>query len=525
MKRQPLAHVECPLICVAWISRAILLLVSALPLLSPTPSRASEPKPGGAAIEPPALFDRVEEYRLGNGMLFLLLPRHDVPLVAGRIRFRVGNVDCPAGESGVAHVFEHMAFQGTDVIGTRDRARELIVEDSVKAAGRALCDETARGADADSSRLAALQAELERLNQRQWELTIPNEFSRVYDRNSLSVNAWTSADFTEYETDIPSNNLEVWMLMESERIQHPSFRGFYRERSVIMEERRESEDDPASMARELRYAMAYRAHPYRLPVIGYMSDLETLAQEAAERFRETYYVPGNGVGALIGDFDPARAKQLLEAYFGDIPPGPPPPAVNTVEPPQQGMRRAVHRQGTERELAITFPGFPPADRRCAVLALLADVLSRDITSRLDRRLDIEEHAAREVWAWASVEQRYPGLLTIHATPLEGFTNEQVEQMIWEELARVVTEPVTEQKLREIKDSRRKRFYRGLTTNRALADLLLDGQMIYGDWRKIFERMALTESVTAQEVTDLATKLLQRDQATVVYLEPENGGGR
>jgi predicted Zn-dependent peptidase len=262
-----------------------------------------------------------------------------------------------------------------------------------------------------------------------------------------------------------------------------------------------------------------------------MSDLETLTQDAAERFRATYYVPGNAVGALIGDFDPARAKELLEAYFGDIPPGPPPPAVNTVEPPQYGMRRAIHRQGTEREVSICFPAFPPADRRCAVLTLLADVLSRDITSRLDRRLDIQEHAAREVWAWASVEQRYPGLLTIHATPLEGFTNEQVEQMIWEELARVVSEPVTAQKLREIKDSRRKRFYRGLTTNRALADLLLDGQMIHGDWRQIFERMAMTESVTAAEVTELAGKLLQRDQATVVYLEPEatdapgNGGGR
>jgi predicted Zn-dependent peptidase len=502
-----------------------------LSILGFGPRRASAADPAAPAIERPAIFDRIEEFRLGNGMLFLLLPRHDVPLVAGRIRFRVGNVDCPAGESGIAHMFEHMAFQGTDVIGTRDRARELAVEDSVKAAGRAVAEETARGSAADTTRLAELQAELERLNQRQWELTVPNEFSRLYDRYSLNCNAWTSSDFTEYETDVPSNNLEVWMLMESERIQHPSFRGFYRERSVVMEERHEGEDDPATMARELLYSIAYRAHPYRLPVIGYMSDLEALSQEAAERFRATYYVPGNAVGALIGDFDPARAKQLLQAYFGDIPPGPPPPAVNTVEPPQYGMRRAVHRQGTERELAICFPGFPPADRRSAVLTLLADVLSRDITSRLDRRLDIQEHAAREVWAWASVEQRYPGLLTIHATPLEGFTNEQVEQMIWEELARVVTEPVTASKLQEIKDSRRKRFYRGLTTNPALADLLLDGQMIYGDWRKIFERMAMIESVTADEVTDLAGKVLQRDQATVTYLEPEatdaaaNGGAR
>jgi len=468
----------------------------------------------------PAVFERVEEFRLDNGMLFLLLPRHDVPTVAGRIRFRVGNVDSPAGVSGVAHIFEHMAFQGTDVIGSRDPKREAAVAESLRATGAVLSQEMARHERADTLRIRTLRAELERLIARETEVTVPNEFSRIYDTYTYYFNAWTSSDFTEYETDVPANALEVWMLMESERIQHPSFRGFYRERDVVMEERRESEDSPSGMAWELLRATAWHAHPYRLPVIGYMSDLQVLTQQDAEAFRKIYYVPGNAVCSLVGDFDPAEAKRLIQAYFGDIPAGPPPPEVTTVEPPRRGERRAVLRQGTERELFVVFPGFTPEDRRATTQNLLADVLSRDLTSRLDRRLDIEEKAATQIWAMADFQGRYPGLLVIHARPLEGFTNEQVERMIWEELAGVISRPVTAEKLKEITDSRRKRFFRELATNAGLAEFLVQGQSVYGDWHGPLRVLESEPTVTVEEVTALARELFRADQASVVMVEPE-----
>jgi predicted Zn-dependent peptidase len=311
------------------------------------------------------------------------------------------------------------------------------------------------------------------------------------------------------------------MLMESERIQHPSFRGYYKERDVVMEERREREDDPSAMAWELLRGTAYRAHPYRLPLIGYMSDIETLTLQDAEEFREIYYVPGNAVCSLVGDFDPAEAKRLIREYFGDIPPGPPAPEVKTLEPPQRGLRRAVLRQGTESELYLVFHGFPPTDRRSVVMNLLDDVLSRDITSRLDQRLDIKEQAAQEIWAWSDDEgRRYPGLLVIHAKPLEGFTNEDIEQMIWEELDGVVTKPITKEKLDTIRASRRKRFYRGLVANSALADRLLQAQMVYGDWRATYEWIKREETVTVDEITEMARELFQPDQASVIFVEPE-----
>jgi predicted Zn-dependent peptidase len=488
-------------------------------------SAAGKPKPAGvaaAAFTAPAVFDRVEEVRLQNGMLFLLLPRHEVPIVSGRIRFRAGNVDCPAGRTGVAHMLEHMAFMGTDRIGVKDRPAEILVEDSLKAVGRALCAEVALRERGDTTKVRLLKAELDRLGQRQYGLTNLNEFNRLYDKYSYYFNAWTNKDFTSYETDVPANALEVWMLMESERIQHPSFRGFYRERDVVIEERRQGEDDPNREAWKALDATAFMAHPYRTPVVGYMSDLQTLTQEAAEDFYRTYYAPGNAVCALVGDFDPAEAERLITAYFGDIPAGPAPPLVNTVEPLQRGMRRTVLRQGTERELFIAFHGFVPTDPRYVTATLLADVLSRDVTSRLDRRLDIKEKAATEVWASASGSgERYPGLLLVHAKPLEGFTNEQVEKMVWEELAGVVSRPVTPEKLKEIQASRRKRFYRELVTSPALADFLVGGQMVYGDWRKAIDEVRLTDAVTADEVTALAKGMFAPDGATVILVEPED----
>lgn len=502
-------------------SSAVLLSLAARPGSAvAAETRPKVPAGSPAATAMPALFDRVEEFRLENGMLFLLLPRADVPVVAGRVRFRVGNVDCPAGRSGVAHMFEHMAFQGTDRIGARDRAAEVAVEDSIRIVGQALCHEVGLRDRADTTRIEALRARLDGLNERQFAATIPNEFSRLYDQHSYYFNAWTSADFTEYETDVPANALEIWMLMESERIQHPSFRGFYPERSVVIEERRQGEDNPSGHVWELLNGLAYQAHPYRLPVIGYMSDLEALSQQEAEAFRATYYVPGNAVCALVGDFDPAEAKRLIQAYFGDIPAGPAPPEIRTAEPRQEGMRRGVLRRGTDRELLLAFHIAPPGTRDAVVQTLLADVLSRDITSRLDRRLDIEEKAASEVWAFADVGGRYPGLLVVHAKPLEGFTNEAVERMIWEELQGVVTRPVTQAKLDEITASRRKRFYRGLTGNAALASFLVDGQMVHGDWRRPLEIVREAATVTPQEITSMAEALFRPDLATVVFVEPE-----
>jgi len=504
--------------CLAWVEVVLAILATAF---VPMTARAAA-APATTDSLRPSIFDRVEEFRLDNGMLFRLLPRHDLPMVAGRIRFRAGGVDCPAGKSGLAHMFEHMALQGTDRIGTRDWKAERAMMDSVNAAGRALAAETARRAFADTARIARLRAELERLTQREEELAVPMEWPQAYDGRTFFFNATTSADFTEYEATLASNNLECWMLMESERIQHPVFRMFYRERDVVLEERRQGvEDQPFAVAYELLLGTAFQAHPYRMPVLGWAGDLETLTYEDAVAFSRTHYSPGNAVAALVGDFDPAVARRMIRDYFGDILPGPVPPEIATVEPPPMGQRRAVVRKGTERGLWIAFPAPAPNDRRAAVAGLLASVLSRDNTSRLTRRLYLRDKMVRSVSASPNEGlQRYPGLFVITAVPLQGFTNEQVEAVIWEELARVVREPVSAGKLEEITASNRKRFMRGLQTNAALAQTLLDTAGDGGDSHDVHRQDPAAESVTADEVTELARDLFRPDRSTVVFLEPD-----
>jgi len=471
----------------------------------------------------PEVFDKVVEYRLDNGMLFLLLPRSGTPSVSGRILFRVGNVDNPRGQSGLAHMFEHMAFKGTDRIGTTDFEAEMAVQDSVDLVGSERAQEISKRQRADAERIASLTADLDRLMEKQSAYIVPMEFPQLYDKYTLDFNAFTTEDFTIYYTDLPANDLEVWMLMESERIQHPVFREFYPELEVVKEERRSSVDDnPYRKARELQQSLAFTAHPYRSPTIGYMSDLETLTEEEAEAFYATYYVPNNAIAALVGDFDLAQAEQWIQDYFGDIPAGPPPPEIGTVDPPQQGMRRAIHRQGTDPGLYVSFPGFPPGTREARIAELLASVLSRDETSRLDRRLSSQEKAVRSIWVSANGGfERYPGCFLIGARPLEGFSNEQVEAMIWEELNRVVSEPVPQWKLDEIRASYRKRYYYTLETNHSLAEELVEEQAAGGDWRQSFEKYEEYETITVDEVAEMARTLFTEDKATVVYLEPED----
>jgi len=177
------------------IALLILLLGGAPGIGGATDSASATRNP---PFERPGIFDRVEEFRLENGMLWLLLPRHDAPTAYGRIRFRVGNVDNQIGQTGLAHMFEHMAFKGTDRIGTRDSAKELALQDSVRLVGAALSQEVAKHQRADTARVSRLEAELERLTERQISFTIPNEFAKVYDQYSFDYNAYTSVDFTEY---------------------------------------------------------------------------------------------------------------------------------------------------------------------------------------------------------------------------------------------------------------------------------------------------------------------------------------
>src|SRR3989442_9229651 len=344
-----------------------------------------------------ALEGKVTRITLDNGMRFLVVRRGTAPVFAAELRFRVGSVDDPGGRSGLAHLFEHLAFKGTSTIGTRDARKEAEILDAMDRAAINLMLEKDRGEKADPKRLEALRGDLESLSKKLQELTVKDEFSQILTGNgAVGLNASTSSDLTSYVAALPANRLELWCLLESARLRDPVLREFYSERDVVMEERRMRVDNqPQGKMYEQLLLSAFQAPPYRVPTVGWMSDLEHLTRPQAAEFRRGFYAPNNAVATLVGDIDTAPAGRLVRRYFGDMPAGPQPTGLATAEPAQTGERRTVVEFDAEPELMVAFHKavWPSPDD--PVFAVIDSLLASGRASRLFRRLVLETPLASD----------------------------------------------------------------------------------------------------------------------------------
>ncbi len=293
---------------------------------------------GGAAASSGSLEGLVAEQRLANGLTVLVLPRPSSPTVSLQMTFRVGGVDEPAGGTGVAHLLEHMLFKGTRTLGTVDWGREREVLEAIEAAGRALDQERRKGARSDPERVEALRRRLGELQEAHRPLVVKDEIDGLYARQgAVGFNASTSADLTSYTVRLPSNRVELWARIESERMRDPVLREYYLEREVVLEERAQRFGaDPAGVLYEAFLSTAFAAHPYRDPIIGWPSDLETLDIAETRAFYERHYGPDNCVVAAVGDVEPDSFFALMERYFGPIPPAAASPASPRRSHPRRG---------------------------------------------------------------------------------------------------------------------------------------------------------------------------------------------
>ena len=295
----------------------------------------------------------VQEFKLDNGMKFLLVPRKGSPNIAAGWIAKVGAVNERPGITGISHLFEHMMFKGTQTIGTKNIEEDLKINqqlDKIRAEIRkeeqVLTQRLREGKISSvkdpavrTPRHQQLMAEFEALNKRQKEVMIKDEFDRVYTSAGASgMNAGTSEDFTIYFINVPSNKLELWYWMESDRLSNPVFREFYSERDVVHEERRMRTDStPTGRFTEQFNALFWKSSPYGWPVVGWPSDLEAISREDAQAYFGLNYAPNNLTACLVGDFEPARAKALAEKYFGRLQRGlRDPEPVRTAETPQMG---------------------------------------------------------------------------------------------------------------------------------------------------------------------------------------------
>jgi predicted Zn-dependent peptidase len=432
----------------------------------------------------------------------------------------VGSVNEVKGITGIAHIFEHMAFKGTTRIGTTDSAAENEALARADAAFLALKQERRKGPLADKARMQALQQGFEAAQQDADKFIVHDEFDKALQAGgSPDLNAFTGEDATCYLCSLPANKLELWMALESERFLAPVLREFYKELNVITEERRLGENDPQQRLFEDFQSIAFKAHPYGEPVIGHMSDVQTIMREEAERWFTTYYCASNLTVALVGDIEPAAARALAEKYFGRLPAGRKPEPVETVEPPQDGERRCTIVARAEPVLLVGYHRPAQMDPESPALDVLADILGEGRTSRLYTALVKEKKLAAEAGAYAyGVGGKYPSLLIVSVVPTPEHTTRENEQALYAEIDRLAAAPPTPDELLKAKANVRAGLIRQLRSNMGLAIGMAMQDAFTGDWRTLFTRAEKIDKVTAEDVQKAATKYLTAKNRTVGTLE-------
>jgi len=465
---------------------------------------------------------RITEFTLANGMTFIVLERHQAPVASFFTYADVGAAQEVKGITGLAHIFEHMAFKGSPNIGTKNYAEEKLALDRVDQSYNALHAEMRKGDKADKEKLKQLEADFKAAQDGAGKFVIKDEFGDVITRTGgRGLNASTSSDWTVYLYSLPSNSMELWFYLESERFLHPVLREFYKERDVVMEERRmRTESFAIGKMIEEFLAAAYVAHPYGEPVVGHMSDLENVTRGDGEAFFRKYYGPGNLTSVIIGDVDPKRVRQLAETYFGRIPSGPKPDPIRTVEPPQNGERRVTLRLQAQRFVAVGYhkPGLNHPD--AAIYDSISSILSEGRSSRLYRGLVRDRKVAVQAAGISGIPgNKYPGLFIFFALTAPEKTNGDVEKAFDEEIDRLKTQLVGKEELEGVKRRARAELVQQLRDNFAMCRQLASWKVITGDWRNLFRYLDKINAVTPEDIQRVAKATFTRNNRTVGAIEP------
>jgi len=405
---------------------------------------------------------------LDNGLKVILVEDHSVPVISYQTFFRVGARNERAGITGISHFMEHMMFNGADKYG-------------------------------------------------------PKEFDAVLEASGGYSNAFTSDDMTAYYEDISSDGLELCVDLDSDRIKSltldPKF--VVSEMNVVKEERRLRIDNSVQgqMWEDLD-AIAFKAHPYKWPVLGWMSDLETIDREDCVEYFKTYYAPNNAILIVAGDFDTKKAMKLIHEYYDDIPAQEPPKAVRTVEPEQMGERRGEVRKKAELPavmIAYHTPNIGNAD--IYTLDVLQQVLAGGESSRLHRRLIREAETAMSVriyFPW----RIDPYLFIFNIKMKPGHETIEAEEAVYAELADIIENGILEEELARAKNVLEADFVRSMQTVNGRASKIGRYEILFGDYREIMNVPGRYRAVTDEQVREVAEKYFANRNRTVVTLVPE-----
>jgi predicted Zn-dependent peptidase len=493
---------------------------------------------GFAGAQDMASFEKRTTVKvLPNGLTLIVCERPEAPVFSYFTLVDAGSANDPGGQSGLAHMFEHMAFKGTKEIGTTNYPAEKVALAKQEIAYAAYDAEFRKRVGKDPAKLAELKQVFEAAQADAEQYVIPNAFPQIAEENGAEgLNASTSEDQTEYFWNMPSNRLELWAYMESSRIGDPVLREFYKERDVVQEERRMRIDSsPIGRMVEQMLATAYVAHPYGRSGVGWESEISQVTATEAQAFHEKYYVPSNIVIAVVGDLKASTAMPMLEKYFGPIPAGPKPEPMTTIEPPQFAEKKVVIKEQTQ---PFYLEGYHRPDYRDpddAVYDAITDIFSNGRTARLYKNLVVSQKIAAVAQGFSGFPgDKYPGLFAVYAVPLPGHTDDEMRDSIHKELEKLKTEDVTDAELEKFKTRAKADKLRGLADNAGLAEQLAIYQTRFGDWREMFREIAKIDAVTKADIKRVARKTFVESNRTVAQIEfaaptaapaSQTGGGK
>jgi predicted Zn-dependent peptidase len=460
---------------------------------------------------------RVTEFKLANGITFVVYERHQAPIVSFFSRVNAGSADDPKGQAGLAHMFEHMAFKGTKSVGTLNLAAETKAMEAVEAAYDALTTERNKGRQSSPDKIKELDASLKKAIENANGFVDKERFTKVLEENgAVGLNAFTSLDETAYIMSMPANKLELWFAMEADRFINPVFREFYNERGVIREEYRQRvESDPIGRLIYEMLTVAFSTSPYRTHPAGVPSDIESYRHADAVAFRKEYYVPSNIVIGIAGDVDPVEVKRLAEKYFAKMTGGPKPTGIMTKENEQQGEKRLSVESPSQPVVAIGYKRPSALDPEDVMFDVLSTLLGSGRTSFLYKELVQDKKIALQAQAIASFPgSRRDSLFLVFVVPNAGKSTEECEKAAYEIFERLKTEKVSEDQLKRVKTQLRAQLIRGLDSNSGMAQNLATSAALFGDWRMLFKQLDDIEKVTADDVMTAAKKYFVAKSRTV-----------
>jgi predicted Zn-dependent peptidase len=473
----------------------------------------------------------VQEHVLANGMKILMIPKPGVPRVVCHVYFKVGSINERPGITGSAHIHEHLMFKGTKVMGVTDYAADAKIDAQIDDLMGQIYREKYWKTDGDQAKIAALQKQVDELAKAEKAYIVKDDLWTQYMKNGgTGLNASTSQETTGYYVTLPSNKIELQMLLESDRMMNAVFREFYSEKDVIMEERRLSENRPGYFFGEQVNAAFYAASPYHWDVVGWMDDLRKVTKKDLYDFHKTYYVPNNAVAIYVGDFDPKNVVALAEKYFGRIPKGPDLEPIRDGEPPQYSEKRLYGEGPAPTSLQMMFHTPRDGDPDTAPLAVLAATLGSGGgggfrggrgggggTGRLYKTLVRDKQLATSASA-SNRPQWYVGAFQFSATPRidKGVKPEDLEKEIWAEIETIKKDGLTDEEIQKAKNKSEAMFIRSLSSSMGLASRVGRAELMRG-WRSILTDLDDLQKVTNDDVKRVAAKYFVKDNSlTAIY---------